>query len=313
MMFAVNGVELHVEQRGAGAPALIFLHYWGGSSRTWQHVIERLAPNFRTVTVDQRGWGRSGAPATGYALADLADDAQAVIAALDLERYILVGHSMGGKVSQLLASRSPRGLVGVVLVAPAPPGPLELPLAVRQGMVHAYDTRESVVATVEQVLAPDGLDPEDLETVIADSLAGAPAAKEAWPLFTSQENIVPALAHIEVPVIILSGEHDRVDRPEVLQRELLLRIAQAQLHVLPRVGHLSPYEAPDQVAELVRAFAMSLTDDGSMASTGNGDLARLRCKWCGISLTAAVIARLETSRTEVGMRSARQLRPPGEA
>ena len=94
MMINANGIELHVEQRGAGAPALVFLHYWGGSSRTWRHVVEALAPEFRTVTIDQRGWGRSQAPTTGYALADMADDGQAAIETLDLERYILVGHSM---------------------------------------------------------------------------------------------------------------------------------------------------------------------------------------------------------------------------
>jgi hypothetical protein len=44
MTIEANGIELHVEQRGAGGPALVFLHYWGGSSRTWQHVVDALRP-----------------------------------------------------------------------------------------------------------------------------------------------------------------------------------------------------------------------------------------------------------------------------
>jgi pimeloyl-ACP methyl ester carboxylesterase len=294
MMFTANGIDLQVEQRGAGSPALVFLHYWGGSSRTWRHVVDRLASDFRTVTFDQRGWGRSAAPATGYALDDLADDAQAVIAALDLERYILVGHSMGGKVAQLIASRQPPGLMGLALVAPAPPVPLDLPLAARQAMVRAYDTRESVVATVSGVLAPDGLAQADLQAVIEDSLAGAQAAKQAWPLRTSQENIVSALARIEVPAIVISGEHDRVDPPAVLERELLPRLARAQLHVLRRVGHLSPYEAPDAVANLVRAFAMSLTDDAAWPPSGDGEV----CRYCGLSPAAAARAQLDRSQAD---------------
>jgi len=123
MMVESNGVHLNVAQRGAGAPALVFLHYWGGSSRTWRRVIDALAPEFRTIAINQRGWGKSDAPASGYALADLAHDAEAVIEALDPERYILVGHSMGGKVSQLIASRRPRGLAGLALVAPSPRSP----------------------------------------------------------------------------------------------------------------------------------------------------------------------------------------------
>lgn len=260
MIVQANGIQLHVEQQGAGAPAIVFLHYWGGSTRTWRHVTEALADDFRTVAIDQRGWGKSDAPASGYALANMADDAQAVIDTLDLERYILVGHSMGGKVVQLVASRNPRGLIGVVLVAPAPPSPLALPLIVRQGMAQAYRSRDSIVTTVEQVLAPGGLNAEDLETVIADSLGGASAAKEAWPLVTSQEDIAEAVAEIDVPVIVISGEDDRVDPPEVLRRELLSRIPHAQLCVLPNVGHLSPLEAPGRIAELIRSFVLPLVD-----------------------------------------------------
>lgn len=286
MMVLANGIELHVEQRGAGVPALIFLHYWGGSSRTWRHVVETLEPEFRTVTIDQRGWGRSQAPATGYALADMADDALAVIASLDLECYILIGHSMGGKVSQLIASRRPHGLVGLVLVAPAPPCPLRLPRSARQDMVRAYDTRDSVIATVEQVLAPDGLSPHDLETVIADSLAGAPAARMAWPLVTSQEDITGAVANIDVPVIVVSGAHDRVDPPEVLRRELLALIPRAQLHVLDHVGHLLPFEAPDAISSLVRAFALSLTETELESPSATGGAVKRRCSRCGASITA---------------------------
>lgn len=288
MMILSNNIELYVEQYGAGSPALVFLHYWGGSARTWRHVIEALAPEFRTVAIDQRGWGRSDTPESGYALADMADDVQAVIETLDLERYILVGHSMGGKVAQLLASRRPRGLIGLALVAPAPPSPLHLPLDVRQAMVHAYDSRASVMATVEQVLAPNGLDPEDLETVIADSLAGARAAKEAWPLVTSQEDITAAVAAIDVPVIVISGEHDRVDPPDVLGRELLPRIPQAQLYVLPKVGHLAPLEAPEDIASLIRAFAVSMTHDGIFPSQSTPrDVVLLRCPNCEMARVAA--------------------------
>jgi pimeloyl-ACP methyl ester carboxylesterase len=253
-----NGIGLYVEDHETVGPALVFLHYWGGSSRTWQHVIAALEKGFRTIAIDQRGWGQSDAPNHGYSLDDLADDASGVITALDVDRYILVGHSMGGKVSQLLASRQPKGLVGLVLVAPSPPSPLGLPLEVRRGMVSAYTSRESIVATVEQVLAGSPLHPEDLEGVIADSLRGAPSAKAAWPLAASQEDITKAVAGVVVPTLVISGELDRVDPPSVLQQELLPRIPQATMHLLPGIGHLSPLEAPQELAGLIRTFAKDL-------------------------------------------------------
>ena len=288
MMIESNGIELHVEQRGSGGPALVFLHYWGGSSRTWRHVVDALSPDYRTIALDQRGWGRSAAPETGYALNDLADDVLAVIEALDLESYILVGHSMGGKAAQLAASRRPRGLMGLVLVAPAPPSPLALPLAARQDMVHAYDSHESIVATVQQVLAPGGLSKRDLESVVADSLAGASQAKAAWPLATSQEDITAAVPNIDVPVIVISGEHDRVDPPEVLRRELLPRIQQARLLVLPGIGHLAPLEAPTDITNVIKAFVLALTKGGFFALPEvPQEIALTRCDDCGMARLAA--------------------------
>jgi pimeloyl-ACP methyl ester carboxylesterase len=258
MKIKTNGIRLNVVDEGTGTPTLVLLHYWGGSSRTWRHVVAALGPDVRTAAIDQRGWGGSDAPDDGYALADLADDAAGVIQALALDHYILVGHSMGGKVAQLLASRRPAGLDGLVLVAPSPPTPLGLPLAVRQGMVEAYASRASIVATVEHVLAGRALDADDLDTVISDSLRGARAAKSSWPLATSQEDIGDAVASIGVPTLVISGEQDRVDPPAVLQRELLPRIPQATLHLLPGVGHLSPLEAPAEIAGRIGAFMRSI-------------------------------------------------------
>ena len=288
MMIEANGIELHVEQRGAGGPALVFLHYWGGSSRTWQHVIDALSPDYRTVAIDQRGWGKSAAPDAGYALSDLAGDVLAVVDSLALESYILVGHSMGGKAAQLAASWRPRGLRGLVLVAPAPPTPLALSLDARQGMVHTYDSRESIVATLQQVLAPDGLSDGDLDTVMADSLLGASSAKAAWPLATSQEDITAVVPLIDVPVIVISGEHDRVDPPEVLRREVLPRIPQAKLMVLPGVGHLLPLEAPADLAHAIKAFVLAQTRGGFFAlPESQQEVSLTRCGDCGMERLTA--------------------------
>ena len=54
-----NGAAIHVTESGIAEPALIFLHYWGGSSRTWQGVVDRLHQTRRVIVLDQRGWGNS--------------------------------------------------------------------------------------------------------------------------------------------------------------------------------------------------------------------------------------------------------------
>lgn len=258
MRIATNGIGINVEEHGGGDLALVFRHYWGGSCRSWKHVTTALAASYHTIAVDHRGWGESDATEAGYALGDLADDAEGVIRALDLRRYIVVGHSMGGKVAQLLASRRPGGLVGLVLVASAPPSPLALPAQARKAMAGAYATRDTVEATIDHVLTAIPLGPIDPEQVITDSLRGSPQAKTAWPAFTSQEDITNTVAAIDVPTLVIAGEMDRVDPVEAVNAELMPRLPGAFLHVLPGTGHLSPLEAPLDVARLVNRFAAGL-------------------------------------------------------
>lgn len=255
MKIHTNGVSLNVRVQGDGETSLVFLHYWGGSSRTWHYVTHALADRFQTVALDQRGWGDSDAGDGNFLVATLADDVEGAIDALALERYVLVGHSMGGKVAQLLASRRPKGLAGVVLVAPGSPGPSVFPLEQRTMMTHAYETRESVAATVTEVLTGKALSTSDFEQVIEDSLRGAPEAKVAWPMATMMEDIRSEVANIGVPVLVVGGESDKVDSVELLSSHVLPFLRGATLTVLPQTGHLSPLESPDELALLIARFA----------------------------------------------------------
>ncbi|WP_296947531.1 alpha/beta fold hydrolase [uncultured Massilia sp.] len=265
----VNGLRLHVVERGTRGPALVFLHYWGGSARTWAQVVDALPADQRCVLPDLRGWGASEAPPgdDAYALADLGADIAALVGRLGLRRHVLVGHSMGGKVAQLLAARRPPGLAGLVLVAPAPPGPLALPPAAIEAMRTAYATRDGVEAAIDHMLTARTLAPAVRAQVIEDSLRGAPGAKSAWPTRTSREDIRAALDDIAVPVMVIAGTEDRVDSLATLRTGLLPYLRDADLRVLEGVGHLSPLEAPDAVAGCIAAFVARL-DAGTGALSG---------------------------------------------
>lgn len=250
----VNDVGLAVRDHGSGSPALLFLHYWGGSSRTWQMVIRHLSATYRCVSYDHRGWGESNAPAQGYDMSHLATDAEGILRALNLESYLLVGHSMGGKVAQLLASRRPAGLQGLVLVAPAPPTPQSIPESAREAQLHAYDNRETVLQTIA-FLTHKLLDEPLREQIIEDSLRGSIPAKLAWPTAGAYEDISNEVSKITVPTLILAGDHDPQDPLEQQRSEVLSRIPGATLRVVENSGHLSPLEQPRQVAEAIAEFA----------------------------------------------------------
>jgi pimeloyl-ACP methyl ester carboxylesterase len=91
-----EGATIQVAENGTGDPALVFLHYWGGSSRTWKKVIDQLDGKPCSIALDQRGWGDSVATDGRYDLTAMADDVEAVAHTLGPSEYVLVGHSMGG-------------------------------------------------------------------------------------------------------------------------------------------------------------------------------------------------------------------------
>jgi pimeloyl-ACP methyl ester carboxylesterase len=260
----VHDGQLYAQLREGSGPALVFLHYWGGSRRTWMPVIERLDPRQAFVAYDQRGWGESVDVPGPYDMRQLADDAQKVIDALGYTDFVLVGHSMGGKVAQTLAARKPAGLAGVILVAPAPAAPAGLTAALRELTSHAYDNEETVHQSIDMMLTNGGLSAGLRQQVVEDSLRAHAEARLAWPQHGLVEDVSAGIAEIGVPVLVLAGGQDRVDPPGVLTDHLLPRIPTATLTVLDGTGHLSPLEVPDQIATEIATFTAQLHRDPAL-------------------------------------------------
>ena len=162
-------------------------------------LLPRFRSRLRLITIDHRGWGQSDSHSSGFHLAGLASDVKEVVKTLKLDRYVLVGHSMGGKVAQFIASERPEKLSGLILVAPAMPGPLRFPPERREGMVNVMNSADLIQQTIDNMLTAKRLSPEVNAQVIEDGLRGSPEAKRAWPLSTSQEDLREVVGQIEVP------------------------------------------------------------------------------------------------------------------
>ena len=248
----LDGVTINVVDIGDKSPALVFLHYWGGSSRTWRPVIESLSATNRCVAIDFRGWGKSSKASADYDLEALSEDVIGVVDQLGLQNFILVGHSMGGKVAQLVAARQPEGLQQLILLAPAPPIPLEVPEEQRQGMIASYEAREGVERVIG-ILSARPLSEEHREQVIEDTLRGAPAAKRAWPERGMIADISGPASQIKVPVRVIVGTADNVESEDSLRAAFESILPRAEFIVLPGVGHLAPLEAAAEVVGAIRS------------------------------------------------------------
>lgn len=267
-MTVVESPDLPVYDYLAGeGPTLVFLHYWGGAARTWQPVIDRL-PGRSTLSIDARGWGRSRQLPGPYNLRQLAQDTRNIIADAAVRDYVLVGHSMGGKVAQLAAADRPTGLVGLILIAPAPAEPAAaITPEYQQVLSHAYDTDETTAAARDTILTATPLNNELEAQVVADSRTGTPEARVEWPLHGIAQDITREVRNIEVPTLVIAGEHDHVEPVAVLRDALLPYLDHADLHVIPRSGHLIPLEAPAELARiLMDASSATSASPGTSAS-----------------------------------------------
>jgi len=255
MRVTANGVSLHVEERSdpsqpEDSPTLVFLHYFGGSSQAWHLVMDRLGENYRCIAPDLRGFGDSEAPGTGYAVADGANDIAALAAALGLKSYVLVGHSMGGKIALALAARRPLGLRSLILLAPSPPTPEPMREEDRARLLRTHGDERAALETAAKITAVS-LPDASLRQVVKDNLRSSPVAWAAWLEHGSREDISPQMSAITVPVLVVAGEADAVLPPKLLERELVGRIKQAKMVVVPRTGHLSPWEAPVPISDII--------------------------------------------------------------
>ncbi len=244
-----NGVRLNVVELGEAGPALVFLHYWGGSIDSWLPVMRGLAPTNRCVGIDFRGWGQSSRDAADYSLATLAEDVIGAVDQLGLKDFILIGHSMGGKVAQIVAGRRPVKLRGLILMAPAPPTPLAVPEDQRRAMITAYQTREGVAAIIAALPLSDA----SREQIIEDALRGSPDAKRAWPEQGMIEDITRQAAEIAVLVHVIVGSADVVETEASLRAAFGKIIPGAEFIVLSGLSHMAPLEAPARVADAIRS------------------------------------------------------------
>ena len=244
---------LPVRERGRGEPALLFLHLFAGSASSWDPVVERLEASCRCVSFDQRGFGAAPPPAPGDALADWVDDAERIAAGLG--PFVLVGHSMGGKIATALAARRPAGLAGLVLVAPSPPTPEPIPD--RAAMLAAWGNPAAAERTARAICARAD-DPALRDRLVADSLRTSRQAWEWWTLRGSCEDIAAQAAQIVVPTLVLAGAEDATITPAVIRSEVVPRIPGATFETIPNSRHMAPFDAPDVLAATIGRWSSAL-------------------------------------------------------
>jgi 3-oxoadipate enol-lactonase/4-carboxymuconolactone decarboxylase len=244
-------VEVHHEVSGpADGPVVVLAGSLGSDLRMWDPQVEPLAAaGFRVVRYDQRGHGRSPAPAGPYTLAELGADLLALLDRLAMARVSLVGLSLGGMTGMWLAERHPERLDRLVLCC----------TSAELGPASMWTERAATVRA-------SGMDP------LADAGVGRWVTPRADPaltarlreMFTSQDpegyascctaiqtmSIVDSLDTITAPTLVIAGAEDQAT-PPAHARRIAAAIPGARLEIVEGAAHLGNVERPDAFTSLI--------------------------------------------------------------
>jgi 3-oxoadipate enol-lactonase len=245
-----NAVQLYYEECGDGIPVLL-LHGFPFDHTIWDAVIPLLKPHARLILPDLRGHGKSPAPEGVYSMRLMAEDIAALLDRLQIDRAILVGHSMGGYVSLAFAQAYPNQLMGLGLVATqAAADTLEKRQArlVIAEEIHRRGVKHLAVNMTPKLTGNAELYGHIQGMILKMSSTGIVGAEKGM---ADRPDMTDFLSFITVPSLVIAGAADEIvplERAQAMSKML----ARAWLVEVPGSKHLPMLENPSLVAEALR-------------------------------------------------------------
>jgi 3-oxoadipate enol-lactonase len=256
---ASDGARLHWETHGSGDPVLLIMGL-GSNAYGWHRVIPWLAERYETIAFDNRGTGRSDAPAGDYTIAQMAADAAAVLDAAGHGSAHVVGASLGGMIAQRLALTSPHRVRTLTLLCTTPGGrnAARASDAVMAGLVSGGEDPAAVYRKNAWFLYGDETRarfPERIEEdlVYRAKIPTQPAGYFGQLRAAMGHDTWDELATLAVPTLVVHGDADLLIPTENGTR-LAERIPGAELVLVPGAGHMLQADAGDTVRETVLSF-----------------------------------------------------------
>lgn len=254
----ISGRSVRVRVHGSGPPVLL-INGLGANVSMWAPLLERLR-DFRVITFDAPGTGKSQAPVLPYKVSAIADVAVHVLDELGLDQVDVLGYSLGGGVAQQLALDHPDRVRRLVLVssscgAGAVPGSLLALMAVMTPARHYVKSGYRVAMRMVN-LAPAEKESTYLREQTANWHHEAPPSMRGYSLQMtafSVFNSLPWLHRVQQPTLVLSGSDDRLI-PSANSAVLAAYLPNARLRVFDRWGHYLLHDAASGAGDVVADF-----------------------------------------------------------
>jgi pimeloyl-ACP methyl ester carboxylesterase len=264
----VNGLKLHYLDWGSdGSPVMVLLHGLRGHAHSWDDVSAAMCRDYHVLALDQRGrgdsdWAKDGNYTTGAYVSDLLGFCDA----LRLDKFFLVGHSMGGRNSMSFAGRHPQRLQKLVIVDVGPTldsrGSQRISQEIR-AVPEEFDSFEAVMEYMSRQnrFASDAI----LRRRLQYSTKTLPNGKIGWRYDIAireqrrqgtvppAEDLWPLLPHITCPTLIVRGKETDILSPEVAQK-MTEAIPDVRLVEVERAGHMVFEDNPEDFIATVEGW-----------------------------------------------------------
>jgi len=253
------GVELALADHGAGRP-VVLIHGFPMDHSIWDQQVRSLAPHYRVITPDLRGFGRSSVTPGKVTVEQWADDLAAMLDALKIsEPIVLGGLSMGGYVAFRFFAAHRSRLAGLILcdtkaAADSPQaaaGRLETAQRTeREGAQFLAETMlPRLLAPATQAQKPEVVD-RLRQIILAGDRFGYAATSRG---LAQRPNFTPLLPQIDCPTLLIVGRHDAIST--VAEMDAMARaIPDSRIVEIDGAGHVSPLEAPGEVTRAMEQF-----------------------------------------------------------
>ncbi len=238
-----DGTRIHYEVTGRpGATPILMIQGLGASKNAWNLQRIAMATRFRSISLDNRGAGRSDKPTQPFTLEQMADDAIAVLDAAGVETAHVVGASMGGVISQIIAVKYPHRVRSLTLVCTAC---RNHPWRQELLQTWARTAEEKGMIEVGKEAAQWVMSPRSFRRLVpAFTWMGPLAALRPRHSFVSQiqaildtrEDLVDELSSITAPTMVIVGNQD-ILTPRGDSEEIAERIPNAELVVISGAAH----------------------------------------------------------------------------
>ena len=274
-----DGLSIHLLEWSQEGVAMLLLHGFGNEAHIWDDFAPVVARHYRTIAMDLRGHGDSAHdPERRYDYQSHVRDLENVTTALGIDRRVLVGHSLGGRISTLFAAQHPERLAGLVLVDSGPEldprGTSRISTDVERGIALTFASLadcESALARAYPAAGSAALarmarygmrEREDgryerktdpaFHAFRSEQTAAAAEALEK----TTTKELWEALAGISCPTLVVRGAASDVLDPDTAERMVEEVLPDAQLAVVARAGHSVMTDNPEGFSEAVASFAL---------------------------------------------------------